>query len=312
VRHGEAGVGLEFGRRILLRAGCTLSLGASPLFTTTTAATASVPSASDRATLDIRPRRDWDGGRGPIERLPLEAGGDVRYLTIHHSASSNIYSADDVPGIIHSFFDSHINTKGWPDVAYNFFVDRYGKAWEGRTGSLTGPVIPDATGGYQGYSQLCCLIGDHQRERPTDAALGTLGRLLAELATRYEIDTRPNASTTFVSRGSNLWPQGKLVSTPTIVGHRDMSRTLCPGDTCYSLIRSEIAPLVHQLRQGPPTPTPSISPAESTSPAYPEPISDQGNEIPTGSLIGLGVAAAAATASVLLAAIRGRARQRAE
>ncbi len=49
--------------------------------------------------------------------------------------------------------------KGWPDIAYNFMVDRFGQIFEARAGSLAGPVAGSATGGNQGFSQLCCFLG---------------------------------------------------------------------------------------------------------------------------------------------------------
>jgi hypothetical protein len=114
--------------------------------------------------------------------------------------------------------------------------------WEGRTGSLDGPVKVDATGGSQGFAQLGCFIGDHTSEPPTPAALDAMGRLLGALARRYGIDVRPGAQASFVSRGSNLHPAGTQVTTPTIAGHRAMSRTACPGDACFRLIPSRLIP----------------------------------------------------------------------
>ena len=45
-----------------------------------------------------------------------------------------------------------------------------------------------------------------------------------------------------MSRGSNLHPAGKQVTTATIAGHRDMSKTSCPGDACFRLIPSRLVP----------------------------------------------------------------------
>ena len=78
---------------------------------------------------------------------------------------------DAEPGaidIMRGAYDLHTGPdKGWPDVAYNFFVAPDGSVWEGRAGSLDGPVTADATGGNQGYSQLVCLLGNHVDVPPT-------------------------------------------------------------------------------------------------------------------------------------------------
>ncbi len=166
----------------------------------------------------------------------------MRFLLVHHTASSNAYSEAAVPSLLRGFYDYHTSSaKGWPDIAYNFLVDRYGRVWEGRTGSLNGPVKGDATGGSQGFALLACFIGDHSVQAPTAAAQDAMGRLLRSLAGRYGIDLRPGVTTTFTSRGSSRYPAGTVVTTPTISGHRDMSYTTCPGDACYPLLASLVA-----------------------------------------------------------------------
>lgn len=72
--------------------------------------------------------------------------------------------------------------------------------------------------------------------------------LVAALADRYGIDTSPGATTTFVSRGSNRWPRGERVTTPTIAGHRDMSLTACPGRFGYRFVTGRLRDGVADLR----------------------------------------------------------------
>jgi hypothetical protein len=172
----------------------------------------------------------------------------VRFLLVHHSASSNKYTQEDVPGILRGFFGFHTGPgKGWPDVAYNFFVDRFGTIWEGRTGSLNGWVAGSATGGNQGFSQLVCLVGDYAKTAPTPPQETALVALLAALADRHKLSTDPGASASFVSKGSNKHKKGASVSTPTINGHRSMSSTSCPGDAAWSRLEA-IRSKVHEVR----------------------------------------------------------------
>lgn len=221
--------------------------------------------------LSIWPREAWATDRPPKPGLQPEP--DVRFLLVHHTASSNTYAQDRAPDVMRQTYDFHTGpTKGWPDVCYNFFVDRYGGAWEGRAGSLNGPVRADGTGGSQGFDQLVCLIGDFTHEMPSDAALDTTRRTLAWLADRYAIDTAPEAVVTFVSRGSNRWPAGASVTAPTISGHRDMSQTACPGDAFYPYVHKGLAADVNQFRTiAPPVPgtltTTAETPASSLAPA---------------------------------------------
>ncbi|WP_432557971.1 N-acetylmuramoyl-L-alanine amidase [Granulicoccus sp. GXG6511] len=214
----------------------------------------------------IHPRADWAGGRSASGTLKDE---DVRFLIIHHSESPNTEKPGSIPGRLRSFFDYHTGTKGWPDVAYNFFVDPFGEIWEGRTGSLAGPVRGDATGGSQGYAQLCCFVGDHTASLPTDAAMTAMTALVAWLADRYRIDLAGSQSIAFTSRGSNRWPKGTEVTTDPVVGHRDMSQTSCPGEALYPLVRSQILPGARALlgaqatSVAAPLPTPAQSPKAS-------------------------------------------------
>lgn len=191
----------------------------------------------------IRPRTDWAQGRDPRGALEVEKEDDVRFLLVHHSASPNTDSPDAMAARIRGFYDYHTGTKGWPDVAYNFFVDRHGLVWEGRAGSLERPVRGDATGGSQGYALLCCFIGDHSTEPPSPAAMNAMAGLLAWLASKYRIDLSRGADITFTSRGSSRHPAGTTVSTGPIAAHRDMSQTECPGEALYPLVQSELLPM---------------------------------------------------------------------
>lgn len=252
------------GRRRFLRH-CGVVAVATPLWWATAGrAWAAAPTLPALADLGIRPRADWAGALAPVG--PLAPERDVRFLLVHHTASGNGYGSADVPSLIRGFYDAHTGPdKGWPDVAYNFFVDRFGTVWEGREGSLSGPVQPDATGGSQGFAQLGCFIGDHRTDAPTDDARRAMTRLLAALADAYGIDTGPGATTTFPSRGSNRWPEGESVTAATLSAHRDMSRTECPGDAAYAMVRDEFPAEVSALRSSPE----SVAPAATSEPAAP-------------------------------------------
>lgn len=218
----------------------------------------------------VHPRLDWAEGLRDPGQLPVEAPGDVRVLLVHHSASGNAYGEDEVADQIRAFHSLHTGPeKRWPDVAYNFFVDRFGGVWEGRAGSTAGPVIGDATGGNQGFSQLVCLIGDFQVERPTPEAVTSLTKVLAWMATSYGVDPSPGARTTFVSRGSNLHPEGTEVECATISGHRDMSMTVCPGDGAYRLVTDELPAAVTELAASATATTTTVTPTTSTTVAPP-------------------------------------------
>lgn len=218
----------------------------------------------------INPRETWASNRPPLGPLGAE---DVRFLIVHHSASRNGHTGADAPGIIRSFYDYHTSPeKGWNDIAYNFLIDADGGIWEGRAGSLDGAVAGDATGGNQGFSQLVCIIGDYNTARPSQASLSSLVWLLAWLADRHGVSTAPGAEVTFTSRGSNRHAAGSSVTTPTITGHRTMSRTTCPGDNLNAYVVGSLMADVESARSGgspapSPTSTPTTASTSTTTPS---------------------------------------------
>ncbi|NHC12898.1 peptidoglycan recognition protein family protein [Motilibacter deserti] len=301
-------------RRSVLLAAATLPLAAQ------------LPAAAaPRRPLRVLPRDSWARGLPPRGPLPREAAGDVRFLLVHHTASTNDYGRGDVAPALRSFFRFHTGPdKGWPDLAYNFLVDRFGRVWEGRSGSLAGPVMPSATGGTQGFSQLACYIGDHTSEPPTPAAERAMVSLLAVLADRYALDVPGTAR--FVSRGSNRWPEGRSVTTPTIAGHRDMSLTTCPGETVYRQLgryRADVSALRAPARStasaspsapAPALARPSAAPEPSgAQPAAPTPASaaappeEEDGGLPLGELaVAAGAGTIAVAGAAAVRALRGR------
>ena len=198
--------------------------------------------------ISINPRSSWAVDRPP--KGPLESE-DSRFLIVHHSASRNGHTSADAPAILRSFYDYHTGSeKGWNDIAYNFLIDSGGGIWEGRAGSLDGPVAGDATGGNQGFAQLACVIGDYNKAQPSSASLSSLVSLLAWLADRDSIATAPGSEVTFASRGSNKWPVGDEVVTPTITGHRTMSQTTCPGANLNNYVTGSLMADVTAFRDG--------------------------------------------------------------
>ncbi len=214
----------------------------------------------------IHPRAEWAGkARRPRGRLLPE--NDPLFLLVHHSESPTPTRPAQVPQAIRSFFDYHTGSKGWPDVAYNFFVDPFGRLWEGRAGSLAGPVRGDATGGSQGHAELVCFIGSFSDEPPSTPALDAAATLLAWIAARDGIDLSAERTIRFTSRGSNRWPKGSTVTTWPLAGHREMSLTSCPGDALFPLVRKQLLPAAGAI--GASVASASPSPTKVSAPATP-------------------------------------------
>ena len=268
----------------------------------------------------IRPRADWAGDLPALWAIQPEE--DVRFLLVHHTASANVGPESSVAQL-RSFYGYHTSAeKGWPDIAYNFLVDSGGQIWEGRTGSLAGPVRGDATGGRQGHALLCCFIGDFTAIEPSPAATEAMTHLLAWLAQTYAVSLAEGAATTFVSRGSSRWPAGSTITTPTISGHRDMSQTSCPGDTAYAMLETTFRPGARSLlaAAGPsaglsdspspePTATDAVTPSPSDTPSATPSMSaaESGGASPSMSAVAAGAGQDAGLGWPLAAGLGGTA-----
>ena len=79
----------------------------------------------------IFPRSAW-GAKPPrwdYQMVPLT---QRTAFMAHHTAGSDRYEPDDVPGIMRGIQAFHQGARGWNDIAYNHLIDRWGRIWEGR------------------------------------------------------------------------------------------------------------------------------------------------------------------------------------
>ncbi len=174
----------------------------------------------------IASRKSW----GADERLRSHNGkacakpkytGTVMAAFVHHTADRNNYTRAQVPAMIRSMYAYHVKSRGWCDLGYNFLVDRFGRAFEGRAGGWQLPVLGAHTGAYNANSFGVSLIGNFDKVAPGPATLETTARIIA-----WKLDANYRAPL-----GSVVLGRKKL---PTISGHRDTKATACPGKNLYS------------------------------------------------------------------------------
>ncbi|MFI5622756.1 FG-GAP-like repeat-containing protein [Nocardioides sp. NPDC051685] len=169
---------------------------------------------------------------------------DPTYRTIHggfvhHTAGTNDYTETDVPAIIRAIYEYHVTTRGYRDVGYNFFVDKFGRIWEGRYGGVALPVEGAHTSGYNydsfGTAALGCFDtvaagcpddAGSTDNQPTDAMIQAYGALYAwKLALHGVTANATNVSLTKTDGTKTVFPHA-------IQGHRDANTTatICPGE----------------------------------------------------------------------------------
>jgi hypothetical protein len=178
----------------------------------------------------IRTRAQW-GADESIRDQSEPDYGSVRGAFVHHTAGSNSYTASDVPGIIRAIYTYHVNGRGWRDIGYNFLVDKFGRAWEGRYGGMTAAVVGAHVAGYNSYSTGASVLGTYTSKTPESAVLSALQQLIAWKFGIHGVNMY----------GSVAYPGLKTL--PTIAGHRDGGSTECPGTELYdrlSALRSRV------------------------------------------------------------------------
>lgn len=188
----------------------------------------------------ILSRAEW-GADESLRKCGPDYADNVRYGIVHHTATSNSYTQEEAPAIIRGIYHYHTQTNGWCDIGYNFIVDRFGRAYEGRFGGITRPVIGAHAGGFNTGSTGMALLGSFDSDPVPAAARSTLRSLLAWKLDLHGVNA--NSQILVVSGGSTRYPAGTVVTLWTISGHRDVSSTVCPGRFLYDelpALRAEV------------------------------------------------------------------------
>jgi hypothetical protein len=189
---------------------------------------AATPSAGMPA---IVPRADWGASRCKPRVTP--GYGVVRVAYVHHTLSLNGYSRSRAASVVLGVCLFHRNARGWNDIGYDFLVDRYGRAFEGRAGGVDAPVIGAQAGGFNSESTGVSVIGNFTRSAPPAAAMDTLARLLAWKLGLHGVPAIGKTRVTSLGGPSTGYRAGTRVTVNRISGHRDVDLTACPGAALY-------------------------------------------------------------------------------
>lgn len=152
---------------------------------------------------------------------PEEYSKDIRMLVVHHTAGRNGAETRSGLEMMRALYQYHTSNRGWGDIGYHYMIDPEGQIYEGRAGGdyvIAGHAYCNNVG-----TIGIALMGNFDIEQPTRAQGQSLQWLLKTLSEKYHINT--TRETVF---------HGK--QTPTIVGHRDLLSTDCPGYTMWSAL----------------------------------------------------------------------------
>ena len=181
----------------------------------------------------IRTRAQW-GADESLRRQAPSYAASVRAVIVHHTASTNDYSPADVPRLLRGFYAYHVKSQGWSDIGYNLLVDRFGTVWEGRAGGVDRAVIGSHAGGFNTGTAGISMIGTFETVAPTAAQLEAVAQAAAWKLSLGGVD--PHGTLRMVSGGGTKWPAGTVLTLPTVLGHRQVSATSCPGTKGYAAL----------------------------------------------------------------------------
>ncbi|MGH3561236.1 MAG: N-acetylmuramoyl-L-alanine amidase [Mycobacterium sp.] len=199
----------------------------------------------------IIPRSQW--GATEANRCISPADGTpVRAAVVHHTAGSNDYAPQDSAAIVRSIYAYHTRTLGWCDIGYNALVDKYGQVFEGRAGGIIKPVQGTHAGGFNRNTWGVAMLGTFDDAPPPPIQLRTVGRLLGWRLGLDRADPRGAVQLTSAGGSYTHFVRGVTLTLPTILSHRDVDNTECPGNAAYAAL-DEIRDIAARFNE-PPSP----------------------------------------------------------
>ena len=156
------------------------------------------------------------------------------HVIIHHGGSPDSYT--DGAAVVRSYWNYHVNTLGYDDIAYNYLFDKFGNFYQGRYNPNLIPsgAYQDVKGAHSGvsnqYSIGLCYLGntDATGNNPTTAQNNKCTHFMA-----WWFDFKgfsPLDSANIISQYDNDWHY-----LPRICGKRDVDPgNLSPGNILYN------------------------------------------------------------------------------
>ncbi|MEN6411627.1 MAG: N-acetylmuramoyl-L-alanine amidase [Veillonellales bacterium] len=139
-----------------------------------------------------------------LEFGPLEDRKETNLIVVHHvGGTDRDVSAEEIHGW-------HL-ANGWSGIGYHYVIRKDGTIERGRPREMIGAHAE----GFNSRSIGINIVGDFEQATPEPAQIESAAMLIAELCEIY-----------------CLCPDAQ-----TIVGHRDLMSTDCPGENLYCLLQ---------------------------------------------------------------------------
>ena len=184
----------------------------------------------------------------------------VKAVTIHHTAGTNSYTQESAAAQVRGIYAYDTVGLGWSDIAYNFLVDKWGRIYEGRAGSITRPVRGAHAMGFNTDTMGISAIGNYETASAPAAMVDALAKVAGWKLSQYGVN--PTGTTRLTSAGGTgtKYAAGTVATLPAVNAHQNTSYTLCPGRYLYpqmATIRSKAALYATYSSTAGPAPVPT-------------------------------------------------------
>ncbi len=141
---------------------------------------------------------------GPVSSRINSMNG-INRITVHHEGWTTVWFEDETSTAarLELIRKVHVRDRKWGDIGYHFIIDRAGRVWEGRNLNHQGAHVR----GNNEHNIGVMLLGNFDKQRPTDPQIASLISTLKSLMHKYH------------------------VTTSRVFTHQEITPTACPGST---------------------------------------------------------------------------------
>ncbi len=152
------------------------------------------------------PRSRWTSKPPRSNSRPM---GRVTRITIHHTAEhGKVATLPDIEGV-RRIENYHREGRKWCAIGYHYLIGKDGRVYEGRPAKLQGAHVLSENENNIGIS----MMGDWDKKLPSARQLSALKAFLEDTRDRFKV------------------PKSR------VYGHRDLNRSVCPGQALHSWLR---------------------------------------------------------------------------
>lgn len=163
---------------------------------------------------------------------PIQKTRSVNRIVIHHTAESLDKQADDIT-YLKDIYKYHAITRGWWDIGYNYIIWQRGTIYEWRAGGdyVVGAHVLANNEWTVGVS----VIGNYETLSLNRDQKAWLESAITYLAEKYGIDLDAPAIGIKQCSGEGCRTV-QTHTTKSLIWHKDLDATACPGKNIYALI----------------------------------------------------------------------------